>query len=181
MNGVQNQDVLVNPVRRQRYRLSEADGDLIGEVWTEPGGDVPEHAHPYQEERWEVVSGEVTFRLGRQTQTARVGDVVVAPAGMRHSFQNTGEEEALLHFRVHPALTLRGFFEEATAFARSGKFSQRGVPTGLGAALELADFMQRYQDVMVISRPPRIIQRIFFRPLAAVHRRRNGDASSLAR
>ena len=50
-----------DPVLRQRYEFRR-DGDaIVVEVWAEAGSKVPDHLHPAQVERWEVVEGEATF------------------------------------------------------------------------------------------------------------------------
>src|SRR5919197_775420 len=114
--------LIEDPVRRQRYRFSR-DGDVLRVgVWAAPGGDVPAHVHPAQEERFEVLSGQVRFRVGGRKRSAGAGDRVVAPAGVRHSFKNVGKSEARLRIEVVPALGLQGFLEEAAALARAGKY-----------------------------------------------------------
>lgn len=164
-----NTPLVTDPVRRQRYRFSEADGDLFADVWTDPGGDVPEHVHPVQTERWEVITGQVTFRIAGKRTPAGPGSTFLAQPGVRHSFKNTGNEEALLRVHVSPGLDLRSFLEEAAALARAGKFNRYGVPHGLRAAAELADLAERYQHTTIICRPPHRIQRLILPVLARRH------------
>jgi quercetin dioxygenase-like cupin family protein len=157
---------IVDPVRRQRMSFISQDDVLRAEVWTEPGGDVPAHYHPAQTERFEVVSGEVEFRIGRTTRRAGAGDRVVAEPGVVHAFKNRGSVAALVRVEIQPALRLQGFLEEAAALARQGKYTQRGVPRGLRAAAELAELMERYSDVTVMAFPPRPLQRLLLPRLA---------------
>jgi quercetin dioxygenase-like cupin family protein len=157
---------IVDPVRRQRMSLINQDDVLRAEVWTEPGGDVPAHYHPAQTERFEVVSGEVEFRIGRTARRAGPGNRVVAEPGVVHAFKNRGNVAALVRVEIQPALRLQGFLEEAAALARQGKYTQRGVPRGLRAAAELAELMERYSDVTVMAFPPRPLQRLLLSPLA---------------
>lgn len=175
MTPTDDADLVIDPVRRQRYRFHEIDGDLSAEVWTDPGGDVPEHLHPVQVERWEVVTGRVTFRIDGTRHRAGPGDTVLAPAGVRHSFKNTGIEEALLRVHVSPALDLRAFLEEAAALARAGKFNRYGIPRGLAAAGEVADFAERYQHTTIICQPPPLLQRLILPRLARRYRRQNAS------
>ena len=165
-------DLVHDPVRRQRYRFSREGDRLRVEVWADPGGDVPAHSHPAQEERFEVLAGEVRFRVDGRTHRAGAGDRVVAPAGARHSFKNTGKVEARLLVEVEPALELQGFLEEAAALARAGKYTRMGIPKGLRAALELAELVDRYRDVTVMAFPPAPLQRVSVAPLARLERRR---------
>jgi quercetin dioxygenase-like cupin family protein len=160
--GVEIED----PVRRQRIAFSSEGDVLKAEVWTAPGGDVPLHYHPAQTERFEVVSGEVEFRIGKTKRRARPGERLVAEPRVVHAFRNVGGTEALVRIEAEPALRLQAFLEEAAALARAGKYSQRGVPRGLRAAAELADLMERYADVTVMASPPRAVQRLLLEPLA---------------
>ena len=157
---------VVDPVRRQRMSFA-SDGDVLhADVWTAPGGDVPAHYHPAQTERFEVVRGEVEFRIAKTRVRAGPGKRVVAEPGVVHAFKNAGEVDALVRVEVDPALGLQAFLEEAAALARQGKYSQRGVPRGVRAATELAELMERYSDVTVMAFPPRAIQRLVL-PLLA--------------
>ena len=48
----------------------------------DPGGAVAtKHIHPHQEERFEVLEGNVGFDVGRETVTAQPGDCLVVPGG----------------------------------------------------------------------------------------------------
>jgi quercetin dioxygenase-like cupin family protein len=160
-----NTDV-TDPVRRQRISFTTEGDKLRADVWTDPGGDVPAHYHPAQTERFEVVTGAVLFRIGRRRQIAGPGDRLTADPGVVHAFRNTGAEAALVRIEAEPALRLQSFLEEAAALARAGKYTQRGVPRGPRAAIELADLMQRYSDVTVMAFPPRPVQRVLLAPLA---------------
>ena len=167
---------IVDPVRRQRISFVSQDDVLRADVWTEPGGDVPPHYHPAQTERFEVVSGEVEFRIGRTRRRAGPGDRVVAEPGVVHAFKNSGGVDALVRVEVQPALRLQRFLEEAAALARQGKYTKRGVPRGLRAAAELAELMERYSDVTVMAFPPRRLQRLLLSPLARLAPSRSSGA-----
>lgn len=168
-----------DPVRRQRYRFSREGDVLRAEVWADPGGDVPPHWHPSQEERFEVLAGEVRFRVGGQVHRAGPGDRLIAPRGVRHSFKNVGPTEARLRVEVEPALSLQQFLEEAAALARAGRFNRLGVPRGFGAALELADLVERYREVTVMAFPPSSLQPLVLFPLARLYRRRQAGSRHL--
>jgi mannose-6-phosphate isomerase-like protein (cupin superfamily) len=118
-----------DPVLRQRYRFTREGEILRVEVWAEPGSTVPDHFHPRLEERWEVVEGEVTFRVDGSERPAGPGDRLVAPVGVRHSFENTGSQPAYLRVEVEPALMLREFLEEGAPLARLARRRNRKAPS----------------------------------------------------
>src|SRR5438270_2826684 len=163
--------VLVHdPVRRQRLAFSREGDVLHAEVYADPGGDVPSHYHPSQEERFEVLAGHVRFDVGGRRIEGGPGTRVLAPPGAKHAFRNIGKVEAHLRVEVKPALQLQGFLEEAAALARARRYTRRGLPRRPGAVVELADLMVRYTDTTVMAFPPLIIQRLLLAPLARLRR-----------
>ena len=67
---------LPNPVTGERFTFTHTAASTGGELLAfdfalAPGGKVPiPHVHPVQTERFEVVSGQVRFRLGLRTFVA---------------------------------------------------------------------------------------------------------------
>jgi quercetin dioxygenase-like cupin family protein len=165
-------ELIHDPVRRQRLAFTREGDTLHAEVFADPGGDVPSHLHPSQEERFEVLTGHVRFDVGRQRIDGGPGTIVTAPAGAKHAFRNIGDVEAHLRVQVEPALDLQDFLEEAAAMARARRYTRRGMPTSPRAVVQLADLMVRYEDTTVMAFPPRIIQRLALAPLARLRRRR---------
>lgn len=153
--------------------MSRNGNALRVEIWADPGGGVTaEHLHPHFEERFEVFEGDVTFRVDGEEQKLGPGGQLVAKPGMRHSYEVTGGAAAHLAAEAEPALDLQQSIEEAAAMARAGKFTRNGMPRGLGALLEAAEFAHRYRETTVLLSPPPILQRILFPPLVWLQRRR---------
>jgi len=75
---------------------------------------------------------------------------------------------------VEPALSLQSFLEEAAALARAGKYTRGGLPKKPRAVLELAELIDRYRGVTVMTSPPRVLQRLLIPPLARIERRLRG-------
>jgi quercetin dioxygenase-like cupin family protein len=98
-------------------------GELLRmEIWTGPnGGVLAEHVHPGLQERYEVLEGEVTFRVDRKLRRAGPGERLVVPAGVPHSFENTGRGIAHLIVEADPALELRELIEDGVRLARTEK------------------------------------------------------------
>jgi quercetin dioxygenase-like cupin family protein len=161
------QNLVEDPVRRQRYGFSREGEVLRVELWADPGGEVPVHVHPSQQERYEIRAGEFRITVDGESRLATAGDRLIAPAGSWHRFENVGEGEAHMLVEVEPAGDLQAFLERAAELARAGKYTRRGVPRGLRAALELAVFADDFRDTTVLRWPPPAMQR----PLAKLGRR----------
>jgi mannose-6-phosphate isomerase-like protein (cupin superfamily) len=162
-----NSEFIDDPLFRQRYRFGR-DGDVLRvEIRTEPGGGVvADHVHPQLEERYEVRKGEVTFRVDGKPMVAGPGAKVVVAAGVRHSFQNTGNDTAHVDVEADPALRLRESIEEGAALARAERFSATGKPRSLRALVEVAALAHRFRETVILSSPPPLVQRLVF-PLLA--------------
>ncbi len=156
-----------DPVHRARYSFEPDGDDLIVDAWIEPGGGLPEHLHPRQEERWSVVDGSVRFQLG---DTKRVigpedGEMVVSP-GTKHSLASVSDREAHLRCIASPALGLQAFLEDSAAAAREGMFMRGGIPRSLRGARWAASFLERNREDVVMTFPPRFVQRAMVALLA---------------
>ncbi len=156
-----------DPVSRVRQSFERREGSLVVDSWLEPGGNLPPHLHPRQEERWSVVEGRASFRLGGDEREIGPEDgvVVVAP-GVVHGVRSTSEQDAHLRCVVTPPLRLQQFLEEAAAAGQDGMFARGGRPRGLSGARWAARFLKRYRDETVFLFPPQPVQRLMFALLA---------------
>jgi len=124
---------LENAVTGERFTFTHTAGSTNGELLAfdfalRPGGAVPiPHVHPIQTERFEVVDGQMRFRIGLRTVLAGPGDVVEVAPGVAHSFANAGAHEARLRVEVRPALAMEDMFAEVVAMAAAGRMSRRGI------------------------------------------------------
>lgn len=174
-------DIVVDPVRRQRYRFSRDGDDLLAEVETDPGGDVPEHVHPHQVEWWEVISGGVTFVIDGARRRARAPDRIRADAGVRHAFVNDGDTIAVLKVRISPAGELQDFLTQAARLATAGAFNQSGIPSSPSSALAVVRLALRYRaDIQITSPPPARLINLLARALPATSQHRRDRASESA-
>jgi quercetin dioxygenase-like cupin family protein len=148
-----------DPVHRVSYSFRPDGENLVVDAWLEPGGALPPHQHPNQEERWSVVHGEVRFQLGgdRRVIGPEDGQMVVRP-GTKHGLVSSSDREAHLRCRVVPARNLQSFLEESAAAARDGLFMRGGIPRNLRGARWVARLLKTYGDEVVMSFPPRFVQ-----------------------
>ena len=159
--------VIRDPVSRVRYLIEDHGDHLEVDTWLEPGGALPPHLHPVQEELWTVVEGKVRFRLGwgQRVIAPEDGEIRVEP-GMIHAVTSVTSTEARLRCVVSPSLRFRQFLEESAAAAQEGLFTPRGMPRGMAGARFAAAFLKRYRGETVFVRPPRPLQWLLMRVLA---------------
>jgi len=165
-----------NPVTGERFTFTStaasSDGELLAfDFALRPGGAVPmPHVHPEQSERFEVVEGEMRFRVGLRTIVAGPGDVLVVEQGVAHSFANAGAEDARLRVEVRPALAMEEMFADVVELAEAGRMSTRGMPRNL---LDLALLARTYDREAHAPLLGRRLQRTLLAPLVALARRRD--------
>ena len=137
---------------------AETDGKLVVvEAFVEPDGAVAAaHVHPSQEERFEVLAGELEFKLGKRTLVAKSGDRVLVPAGTPHRFRNVGKETAHFVCEVSPAHGLEQLIETMFALAADGKVNRKGLPS----PLRLAVIARHHFDDVRLPFPPAWVQRL---------------------
>jgi quercetin dioxygenase-like cupin family protein len=174
---------LENPVTGERFAFTHTaastGGELLGfDFALRPGGAVPiPHVHPIQTERFEVVDGLMSFRIGLRRIQAGPGDVVEVAPGVAHSFANAGGDEAHLRVEVRPALAMEEMFAEVVAMARAGRMNRRGMPRNL---LELAVLARKYDQEAHAPLLSVRLQRLLLAPLLFLARhRRTGRAAAL--
>ena len=136
------------------FRTTSADTNgeaVVVETFVAPNGAVAAaHVHPKQEETFEVLAGELEFRLGKRTLVAKAGDRVLVPAGTPHRFRNVGEETAHFVCEVKPALDFERLIETMFTLAEDGKVNKKGMPNPMRLA-----FIARHHFDDVRCRFPR--------------------------
>jgi mannose-6-phosphate isomerase-like protein (cupin superfamily) len=170
--------IIENPVSGERITFLRTSADTNGELLAielelTPDGHVPGmHVHPHQQERFEVLAGRMTFRMGRKKITAGPGEVVVVPAGKAHKFANGGDTKAVCRVEVTPALDMEVLFETTCALAEEGKVLKSGMPKPVHLAL----FVHRFRNEVEAPFPPAWLQRASLKPLAFIGRLRGHGA-----
>jgi quercetin dioxygenase-like cupin family protein len=141
-----------------RTTAAETDGaSVVVEAFVEPDGAVAAaHVHPAQEERFEVLAGELEFRLGKNTIVAKAGDRILVPAGTPHKFRNVGAETAHFVCEVSPALGFEQLLETMFSLAADGKVNRKGMPN----PLRLAVIARHHFGDVRLPFPPAWLQRL---------------------
>src|SRR5690242_17909419 len=69
------------------------------------------HFHPFQEERFRVISGEISVRMDGKVRKLKAGDHLYIPRRAAHSMWNHAHETAVVNWKVTPALKTEYFLE----------------------------------------------------------------------
>ncbi|HMK26858.1 MAG TPA: cupin domain-containing protein [Chitinophagaceae bacterium] len=124
----------------------------------------PEHIHPFQENKFEIISGTCAFRIDGKESIAGAGEIVTIPPKVRHFFWNSGDTDAHYIQDFKPALNIDSFFDTFFALSRDGKLNEKGIPNFFHASLIM---LKHKNDIRVIN-PPWAIQLLTYLTLAPV-------------
>jgi mannose-6-phosphate isomerase-like protein (cupin superfamily) len=74
----------------------------VAEATVPPGGGPVAHVHTKTDEAFYILSGELEILDGARKFTARTGDFIFVPRGIRHRFRNVDEEVTRMLFMLVP-------------------------------------------------------------------------------
>lgn len=87
-----------------------AGATTLGEVIMHPGAKLPLHTHKV-EEVMVIVEGTAAATLGEETRTLTAGDVLLAPAGVKHKLATVGDSRMRFMF-FYPAVEVESTIVE---------------------------------------------------------------------
>ena len=120
----------------------------------------PLHLHPKQEERFDVMSGEIVVRRGSDETTFVAGESFEVPVGTPHQMTAGEAPETRLRWEIRPALDSEGFFEAMWSLPED----RRPNP------LRLAWILNRHRHEFRLAKPAYGVQRVVFGTMALVAR-----------
>jgi mannose-6-phosphate isomerase-like protein (cupin superfamily) len=136
----------------------DSDGQLVRFSWRNvPGGVITEHIHPHQEERFIITAGEAHFTLDGKELTARAGETIVVPAGVRHSEGNPGPGDVEAVVELRPALHSKEFHEAVAGLVAEGRTTPRGAPKN---PLRLGATFWHFRRESRVTSPPVGVQNL---------------------
>ncbi|MGH2703267.1 MAG: cupin domain-containing protein [Actinomycetota bacterium] len=162
--------IIEDPITKQRIiflkTARDTDGELLRfEVRMAPRGFIPRHRHPIQQERVEVVSGTLRFRIRGRERSLETGETLVVNPGEAHEVHNESDEVAIFVVETRPALKTDRGLEIIFGLAKEGKTNQNGRPKNLLQRQIIA-----YDCMNEVALPgiPLVVQRAMVAPLAAL-------------
>ncbi len=152
-----------------RKTAEDTGGELLRiEALVEPRGfAAAEHVHPKQEERFEILSGTLRYRVDGVESEAGAGEQLVIPKGVTHVWENAGEEDLHMIIEFRPALRSEEFFESYFGLGQDGMTDPK---TGLPSPIRMAVLLHEFRNEIHLARPALFVQRILFGALALVGR-----------
>ena len=147
----------------------ETNGELLEmeSTFSEYSKEPAPHYHPYQEENFTVLSGELTIRMNGELKVLKQGESIHIPRNKAHSMWNNSPVKTVVNWKVQPAMNTDQLLETATGLANNGKTNNNGMPNILQVAL----MANKFSDVFRLASPPFALQKIVFSilsPLAYV-------------
>jgi quercetin dioxygenase-like cupin family protein len=128
--------------------VSETPEELELEAsWTPGGSAPPAHLHPAQEERFEVLAGQLTALIDGKRRVLGVGDHLAIPPGTAHTLWNSAGEDARVSWRTRPAGRTAEWFREVDRLTSGGT---RNPPLPAMAAV-----LTKYGDVFRLAVGPK--------------------------
>lgn len=116
------------------------------------------HYHPFQDEDFEVISGELTIRMNGVIKTLRPGDTIHIPRDTVHSMWNNSDGVTVINWKVRPALNMENLLETGMGLANDGRTNEDGMP----GILQVAIMANKFSDAFRLAKPPFIVQKILF-------------------
>lgn len=118
----------------------------------------PVHYHPFQEEYFEVLSGELTVRLNGVVRIYRQGAMIPVKPREKHSMWNSGFKPVVVRWKVSPAMDTADFLQTMFLLSNEGATNSTGVP-----ALPVMLFLLRkYRKVFRLDKPPAILLQLLY-------------------
>ena len=144
---------------------SDTGGELLEMEATYEPGEVmpPEHFHPNQVERFEILEGTMHARIGGEERELHAGDTIEIEARVPHTMWNEGPGQARTRWETRPALRTEDFFE--TLFRIAGDSSATAQKPGV---LRTAVFASEFRDEFRATSPPAPLQAIAVGVLAPI-------------
>jgi mannose-6-phosphate isomerase-like protein (cupin superfamily) len=177
--GAVRGDVSHNPATRETSIVIEApeendEGRLVAELHLEPGAAVAlEHMHPALHERFEVLEGQLGWKLDGEEGVARPGDALEIPARSWHDWWQVGDAKTVCRVTVTPGDRFIQLIETIWGLGVDGLTDDKGAP----APLQLVAISKEFADIFVPRHPPAAVQKVLFGVLGPIARARGYRAS----
>jgi mannose-6-phosphate isomerase-like protein (cupin superfamily) len=141
-------ELALGPSERIRI-LERSPQKLLAEVsYGADGSPPPPHFHPQQDERFEILEGELTVKMDGETRVLQAGDAIDIPRGSSHQFWNAGSVPARATWETRPAGRTEEWWTAVDGL---------GAANGRPGLLSLAPLVHEYRDVFRLGGPQLVV------------------------
>lgn len=132
----------------------------------------PRHHHPFQTETFEVTSGELHLRVGKQHLVLGPdSEKVVVEKFTLHSFWNEREAPVTFRAEIYPPINIEKGLRLTYELSQQGKINRRNIPYNPFYTLILMDYFDSYFAFI-----PWKLQKFLYRQGAKVARKFVGSS-----
>jgi quercetin dioxygenase-like cupin family protein len=124
------------------------------EMQLEPNGKSGIHAHPHQQEFYDVKEGELEVYLNGTWNTVKAGQQVLIPQTSKHAFRNSGTKNVITRNKHIPGLRTKEYFETMQILINNGKITGT---TGFRNSIYLSLHTVKYAEVLKLYQPPNVL------------------------
>jgi quercetin dioxygenase-like cupin family protein len=149
-------------VRSQSPELLEVEG-----IWSASGSAPPPHFHPDQDERFEVLEGELTALVDGSEQVLKPGDTLEVPRGAVHKMWNSSDGPTRAVWQTRPAGRTLDWWKAVDGLGRRHPPGRGGI----SSPTRLAALLSEYEDVIRLAAGPKPLVDAVLSGLAAIGRR----------
>jgi mannose-6-phosphate isomerase-like protein (cupin superfamily) len=149
-------------VREHTADLLEVDGNRSAH-----GSAPPPHFHPDQDERFEVLEGELTAVVDGEERTLRPGETLDVPRGAVHKMWNSGDGTTRAIWQTRPAGRTLEWWKALDELGRRHPPGRAGI----SSPTRLAALLNEYTDVIRLASGPKPLVDAVLSGLAAIGRR----------
>lgn len=159
---------IFNPVNKQTIEFITTSKDSNGKhleiisTWLPQSLKPAPHYHPYQDEVFTVIKGELTVMLRGRAYTLREGENLHIPPATVHSMWNESGEEVVVNWKIFPAMNTEYLLETGVGLAADGKTGRKRI-SGL---LQVALLAKKFRKEFRLKKPSYLLQTILFSLLA---------------
>jgi quercetin dioxygenase-like cupin family protein len=155
--------IISNPIIGQNIKFLQTAKDTSGKLvemeasYRPYSKEPPPHYHPYQEEDFIIVKGQMTVRIEGKILLLNEGNTLHIPANTIHSMWNNSAGTAITNWKIQPALNTEYFLETASGLASDKRRSKR-----MRSLLQKSLLANKYSNVFRLAKPPFFVQKILF-------------------
>ena len=155
--------IMTNPIVGQHIKFLQTAKDTDGKLlemeasYRPYSKEPPPHYHPYQEEDFMILKGQMTARLQGKILLLNEGDTLHITPNTIHSMWNNSGGTSVINWKIQPALSTEYFLETVMGLAADKKRRK-----SVNSLLQRSLMANRYSKVFRLSRPPFFVQKILF-------------------